>query len=62
MKFSPILRNVNCMTAMENRVSEKEVAEAEEWTIFSPTYLVGDCSVSWVTRAEVAMAEEEAKI
>lgn len=62
MKFSQIPRNANCMTGMENKASEKVVVEVEEWTIFSPTYLVGDCSVSWVVRVEVATEEEEVKI
>lgn len=49
------------MIGMESRGCEKGVA-AVAWTIFSPISLVGDCSISWVARAEVAMVEEEEKI
>lgn len=61
-KFSRTPRNVNYMTDMENKASGKVVVEAEEWTIYSPTYLVGAFSVSWVIRVEVVMGEGEAKI
>lgn len=50
------------MIDMENRAFEKVAVEAVEWTIFSPTSLVVDCSISWVVRVEVVMVEEEEKI
>lgn len=62
MKYCQIQRNVSYMIDMENRVFEKVVVEAVEWTIFSPISLVVDCSISWVVRVEVVMVEEEEKI
>lgn len=61
MKCCQTPRNGSCMIDMESRGSGKG-AGAVEWTIFSPISLVVDCSISWVARVEVAMAEEEEKI
>lgn len=45
------------MTAMENKVCEKEVGAAQGWTISFPTFLVVDCLDSWVAREAVPETE-----
>lgn len=45
------------MTAMENKVCEKEEGAALGWTISFPTFLVADCLDSWVAREVVQETE-----
>lgn len=61
MKYYQILRSVNSMTDMENKVFGKVAVEVVAWMTFSLTSLVEDYLASWVIRAEVEMAGEEEK-
>ena len=61
MKYYQILRSVNFMTDMENKVFGKVAVEVVAWMTFSLTSLVEDYLASWVIRPEVEMSGEEEK-